>query len=218
MPLAAGRFSLGAALGLLLAAWVFTACAALLLRQTRHGGASLRHAGAAFWGMLLAHVGVGVFIVGVTMVKAYEVQRDATLKVGEQVEIAGWRLTLNEVAEVAGPNYMALRARVQAVREGEVSIVLTPEKRVYRMQAMPMTEAAIDHGLTRDLYVALGDAVDPRTWVVRVHVKPFVTWIWGGALLMAIGGLIAVADRRYRRVAIVASSPAAGWPRGEQAA
>jgi cytochrome c-type biogenesis protein CcmF len=83
---------------------------------------------------------------------------------------------------------------------------------------MPMTEAAIDHGLTRDLYVALGDAVDPRTWAVRIHVKPFVTWIWGGTLLMAIGGLIAVADRRYRRVAIVASSAAAGWPRGEQAA
>ncbi|HET9822278.1 MAG TPA: heme lyase CcmF/NrfE family subunit, partial [Burkholderiaceae bacterium] len=215
LPLAAGRLSAGVALGLFLAAWVFSAGLAVLLRQSRHGLRALGQSGLAFWGMVLAHLGVGVFIVGVTMVKGYEVQRETTLKVGEGVEAAGWRFTLRDVTEVPGPNYSALRARVEAVRDGGAApVVLQPEKRVYRQQAMPMTEAAIDHGLARDLYVALGEPVDPRTWALRVHVKPFVAWIWGGVVLMALGGLLALADRRYRRLA-GAHSALPAWARGE---
>ncbi len=198
LPWAAGRFSVGAAFGLFLAAWVFTGCAVLLLLQARHGMAALRHCGASFWGMLLAHAGVAVFIVGVTMVKGYEEQRDVKTRVGDHVEVAGWRFRLDSLGEVPGPNYVALRARFTVQREGSAAIVMAPEKRLYKVQQMPMTEAAIDSGFTRDLYVALGEALDDQTWTVRVHVKPFVDWIWGGAFLMAFGGLLAIGDRRYR--------------------
>jgi cytochrome c-type biogenesis protein CcmF len=156
---------------------------------------------------------VGVFVVGVTMVKGYEEQREATLKVGELIEMTGWRLTLRDVTEDRRPHYMPPRSRVD-VERGRSSLVLMPARRVYRTQAMPMTDAAIDHGLARDLSVAPGEPVDLRAWALRVRVKSFVAWIWGGAVLMALGGGLAAADRRYRRAANVpAESPA--WVRGE---
>jgi cytochrome c-type biogenesis protein CcmF len=198
LPLAAGRFSVGAAVGLFLAAWVFTGCAVLVLQQMRHGLAPLRRSGSSFWGMLFAHAGVAVFIVGVTMVRSYEEQRDIKMRIGDHVELAGWRFTLDGVGEAPGPNYVALRARFTVQRDGGTAFVMQPEKRLYKVQQMPMTEAAIDSGLTRDLYIALGEAIDDQTWTVRVHVKPFVDWIWGGTLLMALGGALAIGDRRYR--------------------
>jgi len=201
LPLAAGRFSLGVAFGLFLAAWVFSSSTVLLLDRTRGGWAALRHAGGGFWGMLVAHLGVGVFIVGVTMVRGYEVERDVKMNVGDQVEVAGMRFVFRSIGEHRGPNYMAARAVIEVQREGRAPLVLHPEKRVYKVQRMPMTEAAIDTGLTRDLYVALGDMQGPETWTLRVQVKPFVDWIWGGAFLMALGGAIAIADRRYRAAA-----------------
>jgi cytochrome c-type biogenesis protein CcmF len=197
-PVLAGRFSIGAAFGLFLAAWVFTSTTVLLLQQARHGAAALRRAGGSFWGMVVAHLGVAVFIVGVTMVRSYEEQHDVKMRVGDHVEAAGWRFTLDGLGEHQGPNYIALRARFSVTRDGGRPFTMAPEKRLYKVQQMPMTEAAIDSGLTRDLYVALGEALDEQTWTVRVHVKPFVDWIWGGAFLMALGGALAVADRRYR--------------------
>jgi cytochrome c-type biogenesis protein CcmF len=201
LPFAAGRFSVGAAFGLFLAAWVFTATAVLLLQQAQHGVAPLGRAGRSFWGMVLAHAGVAVFVVGVTMVNSYEQQRDVKMRIGDHVELAGWRFTLDALNEVPGPNYVALRGRFTVQREGQAAFTLAPEKRLYKVQQMPMTEAAIDTGFTRDLYVALGEAIDSDAWTVRVHVKPFVDWIWGGAFLMALGGLLAVGDRRYRLAA-----------------
>jgi len=202
IPLAAGRWSFGIAVGVFLAAWVVAASVVLLLQQTRHGGvAALARAPLHFWGMWLAHLGIAVFVIGVTMVKGYEVQRDVSLAVGEGVEVAGWRFTFAGVEEVAGPNYAALRARFSVVRPGVEPFVLAPEKRVYRVQQNPMTEAAIDHGFTRDIYVALGESIDAKTWTVRIHIKPFVNWIWWGAVLMALGGLLALSDRRYRLAA-----------------
>jgi cytochrome c-type biogenesis protein CcmF len=198
LPLAAGRFSVGAAFGLFLAAWVFSACALLVLQQARHGLAPLRRSGASFWGMLLAHLGIAVFIVGVTMVRSHEEQRDVKMRIGDHVELAGWRFTLDGLNEAPGPNYTALRARFTVQRNGGAAFVMQPEKRLYKVQQMPMTEAAIDSGLARDLYLALGEALDEQTWTVRVHVKPFVNWIWGGAFLMALGGVLAIGDRRYR--------------------
>ena len=200
LPLAAGRFSWGVAAGLLMAAWVFTSTAALLLARTRGAGlAQLGRSSRSFWGMVLAHLGLGVFIVGVTLVRGYEVERDVKMRVGDHVEVAGQRFTLQALNEVTGPNYVAVRATV-AVQPagGGAPLTMLPEKRLYKVQQMPMTEAAIDAGLTRDLYVSLGEALDETTWTVRIYVKPFVDWIWGGALLMALGGLWAVADRRYR--------------------
>ncbi|HET9977324.1 MAG TPA: cytochrome c-type biogenesis CcmF C-terminal domain-containing protein, partial [Burkholderiaceae bacterium] len=201
VPVAAGRFSFGAAFGLLLAAWVATSTALLLWRQRRHGQAALWRAGASFWGMVVAHLGVAVFIVGVTMVRSYEAQADVKMSIGDHVDLAGWRFTLDGLNEAPGPNYVALRAQITVTRDGAAPFTMQPEKRLYKVQSMPMTEAAIDTRIARDLYVALGEAIDEKTWTVRVHHKPFVTWIWGGAFIMALGAALAIGDRRYRLAA-----------------
>jgi len=212
LPWAAGHVSLGVVAGLFMAAWVFTSTAALLLARSRGGLAQLAHASRGFWGMVLAHLGIGVFIVGVTMVRGYETERDVKMVVGDHVEAGGYRFTLRSVGEVSGPNYMAARAAVEVQPPGGgTPFTLAPEKRIYKVQQMPMTEAAIDTGLTRDLYVALGEMLDERTWTLRVYIKPFVDWIWGGAALMALGGLVALADRRYR-VPVAQALPALAVP------
>jgi cytochrome c-type biogenesis protein CcmF len=208
LPLAMGHFSIGVALGLFLAAWVFSGTAVLLLQRSRSGGAQLLRSGRSFWGMVLAHVGVGVFIVGVTLVRGYETERDVKMSPGDHVEVGGYRFTFQGVAEANGPNYVAVRGRVQVQRDGDSPFFMHPEKRQYKVSQMPMTEAAIHAGLTRDLYVSLGEPLDDKTWTLRIQHKPFVDWIWGGALLMALGGLLTVADRRYR----IAVRPAAAAP------
>jgi cytochrome c-type biogenesis protein CcmF len=152
----------------------------------------------AFHGMALAHIGVAVFVVGVTLVKGYEAEKDVALKEGEAVELAGYRFQLDDVGAVNGPNYKSARATISVSRGGKAVRTLHPEKRVYTVQEMPMTEAAIDTGPLRDLYVALGDPVGKDAWLVRVHYKPFISWIWSGCLLMALGGFLAASDRRYR--------------------
>ncbi len=198
LPWAAGRFSTGVAVGLLLAGWVFASTAALLLQRSRSGLAQLGRSSRSFWGMVIAHLGVGVFIVGVTMVRGHETERDVKMAVGDHLEVAGHRFTFRGVHETTGANYVAVRAQIEVQREGGTPFVMTPEKRLYKVQQIPMTEAAIDAGLLRDLYVSLGEPLDEKTWTLRVYHKPFVGWIWGGALFMAIGGALAVADRRYR--------------------
>jgi cytochrome c-type biogenesis protein CcmF len=117
---------------------------------------------------------------------------------GETLEIAGYTLRLDRVEQVKGPNYGAVRATIDVTRAGKPVTVMHPEKRVYLVQNNPMTEAAIDSGFTRDLYVALGDPLGGDAWLVRAHYKPFVSWIWIGCLIMGIGGLLAATDRRYR--------------------
>jgi cytochrome c-type biogenesis protein CcmF len=102
------------------------------------------------------------------------------------------------VRDLQGPNYVAAQGLVEVTRDGKPVATMRPEKRVYRVQQNPMTEAAIDTGFTRDLYVSLGEPVDGGAWIVRVYFKPFVDWIWGGCVLMALGGLLAASDRRYR--------------------
>jgi cytochrome c-type biogenesis protein CcmF len=151
-----------------------------------------------FYGMLLAHLGVAVFIVGVTMVKGYEQEKDVRMQPGETVELGGYTFRLDGVEEVKGPNYGAARATIDVSRNGKTVNVMHPEKRVYFVQDSPMTEAAIDTGFTRDLYVSLGDPLGGGAWLVKVHYKPFVTWIWIGCLIMGLGGLLAATDRRYR--------------------
>ena len=150
--------------------------------------------------MLIAHAGIGVFIVGVTLVKGYETEKDVRMSVGDTVALGGHTFRFLGATEVKGPNYVAARGRIEVSRNGRIVRTLEPEKRHYTVQNQVMTEAAIDTGLVRDLYVALGEQVDGGTaWTVRVHVKPFVDWIWGGCALMALGGFIAICDRRYRR-------------------
>jgi cytochrome c-type biogenesis protein CcmF len=206
LPLVLGRWTPLLALGILLAMWLFAAGVVNLKdRVDRMHGATglprrqvLRQIPRGYWGMLLAHFGVGVFIVGVTIVRGYEVEKDVRMNVGDTVDAGGYQFRLDRLAQVKGPNYEATRGIVSVTRGGREVTTLKPEKRFYNVQQMPMTEAAIDTGLTRDLYVSLGEPLPGGAWVVRVYHKPFVDWIWGGAFLMALGGLIALTDRRYR--------------------
>ncbi len=210
------------ALSLLLAAWItLTSLLNIVQRvqSTRSGLsflAALARQPASFLGMHLAHIGVAVFVVGVTIVSGYQQEKDVKMEIGDTVELGGYTFKFNGIRQERGPNYQALVGDVDLIREGRVERKLQPEKRVYPTSGMPMTEAAIDVGLFRDIYVSLGEPIDKarpqHAWVVRVYVKPFVDWIWGGCLLMSLGGLLAMCDRRYRAVrresAVVAAQEA----------
>ena len=161
-------------------------------------------ASASFWGMHLAHFGIAVFVIGVTMVGGFQEEKDVRMTAGDAVSVGGYQLRLLGIREAMGPNYRAVVGDLELSKDGRVLRALHPEKRHYLSSSMPMTEAAIDTKLTRDIYVSLGEPLDKTVghelsaWSVRVYYKPFVSWIWGGCLLMAVGGFLAVADRRYR--------------------
>ena len=195
-PALAGAWSLGAAFGFSLAAWVVLGSLQHIVLRWRQPG----HIGAAYWGMQCAHIGMAVVVAGITGVKSFEVERDVRMGVGDVVTIAPYAFRLQGMGEVKGPNYRAVRADVEMLKNGQPIERLYPEKRRYFSTAMPMTEAAIDSGFMRDLYVSLGDPIDGPTpqWSMRVYYKPFVPWIWAGVLLMVLGGVLAAVDRRYR--------------------
>ena len=195
LPFLVGQWTPLVALGLLLAVWIF-ASSVFQIRERLRSGSVPR----SFWGMHLAHVGIAVFVVGVTMVKGHEVERDVRMAVGDSVTLGDYNFRLVGVDRVPGPNYIAQRGEVELSKDGKLLRRLNPEKRNYLSSQMPMTETAIDSGVTRDLYVSLGEPLDARgtVWSVRIYYKPFVMWIWGGCLLMAMGGALAASDRRYR--------------------
>jgi cytochrome c-type biogenesis protein CcmF len=155
----------------------------------------------SFQGMCVAHFGVAVFIIGVTMVSSYQIEKDMRMEVGDTVTMSGYTFRFDGVTTVKGPNYTAKRGQVLVTKGNSVVTTLFPEKREYTVQTMPMTEAAINTGLTRDLYASLGEPVSQGAWSVRIYYKPFVTWIWVGCFIMALGGLLATTDRRYRLMA-----------------
>ena len=214
-----GDLSWLSGLGLLMAYWIVATVFTDLWERVRPAGGvrasvlpRVRQLPRAMVGQSIAHLGIAVFILGVTIVKSYEVERDVKMKVGETTQIAGYTFTFRGVTDVAGPNYQAAQGTVTVAKGGREIAQLQPQKRVYRVQQNPMTEAAIDTGLTRDLYVSLGQPVGGQAWTIRVYYKPFITWIWGGCLVMALGGLLAASDRRYRtaRREARASNRAAG--------
>jgi len=165
--------------------------------------------------MLAAHAGLGVFVIGVTMVKGHELVQDVVLAPGQQAALGEYSFALQQLDDARGPNYTALRASVTVAREGQAVALLHPEQRRYTVAQDTMTEAAIDRGLWRDLYVSLGGSTGDGRWLLRIQLKPFVGWIWGGCVLFAIGGLLAASDRRYRtvRAAVRAMPPAQPAPR-----
>jgi cytochrome c-type biogenesis protein CcmF len=120
------------------------------------------------------------------------------MQVGDSTTVRGYTFTFKGTKELQGPNYVAVQGLMEVSHSGTKLTDLHPEKRIYRVQQNPMTEAAIDAGVTRDLYVSLGEQIESGAWIVRVYVKPFINWIWGGCMLMALGGFLAVTDRRYR--------------------
>lgn len=202
LPLVLGKWTSMIALGLLLAAWLIITGALDLRRRMGNEGTlmqRLKTPTRSYYGMQLAHLGIAVFIIGVTMVKGYETERDVRMDVGDTVQAGGYEFRFDGVTEVQGPNYVAAQGRVSVSRDGKFVTELNPEKRQYNASGMPMTEAAIRTGLLRDLYVSLGEPIpDSEAWAVRVYIKPFVDWIWAGCFLMALGGILAITDRRYR--------------------
>ena len=171
---------------------------------------------ASTWAMAVAHAGVGVFCIGVAGVKTLEVEVDAALGPGQSLSVSGYRMTLTDMGEFNGPNYRGVRAHIQVQPESGRAFDLHPEKRFYPVTQSVMTEAAIDSGLTRDVYVSLGEQLPDGRWTVKAWIKPFVDWIWAGCFLMALGGFMTLADRRYR--ARTAQDKAASqWPVGASA-
>ena len=187
--------------GVTLGFWALLSSLAYLVARVR-GSVNvwerLRTTPRASYGMLLAHIGIGVFILGVTLVKGYETTSEVRMRQGDTTTVGGYVFRFVDAQEVKGPNYIAVRATLEVTLNGDKVTTLQPEKRVYNVQTMNMTESAIDTGLFRDLYVALGEAISMDEWIVRVQHKPMVDWIWAGCLLMALGGMLAVSDRRYR--------------------
>jgi cytochrome c-type biogenesis protein CcmF len=214
-PFVLGRWTPMIGLGLLLGVWITASSLVELGRRlfAHRDRPWSRRIGAqplSVWGMLLAHLGVAVFVFGVTIVSGFQVERDLRMEPGQHTDIAGLTVRFDGVTDQRGPNYTAARGKVVLSRGGQVLATLHPERRVYTVTRMPMTETAIDRSFTRDLYVSLGEPLGDGAWSVRVYYKPLVGWIWGGCILMALGGLLAVLDRRYRRLprAAVETPPA----------
>ena len=193
IPLIMGQFTWLAGLGFLLAFWIIASGSLQILRQIKLGKPTR-----SFIGMQIAHLGIAIFVIGVTMVGAYQEEKDVRMLAGDTVSVGGYQIQLEGVELVPGPNYQAMRGTFTLSKNGATQATLYPEKRNYFSSTMPMTEAAIDIGLTRDLYVSLGEELGDKAWAVRVYYKPFVDWIWGGCLLMALGGILAMMDKRYR--------------------
>ena len=207
LPFVLGRWTPLVALGLFLALWIVATTAANLrqrLVSSHHRGllAKLAANSPSYYGMMLAHLGVAVFIVGVTLVKGYESEQDVKLSPGETVAAGSYEFKFLGVTPGPGPNYRALTGTVEVRKDGRLIETLRPEKRIYNASGQPMTIAAIATEFLGDRYVSLGEPLANQdiagAWGVRIYLKPFVDWIWSGAFLMALGGLIAISDRRYR--------------------
>jgi len=207
-----GEATLGSVVGLLMTFWIVTSVFAELWQRVRPAGgvrANVLHRlgqlPRATVGMMLAHIGVAVFVFGVTMVGTYDIERDVAMNPGDSTTVRGYTFTYQGAQAVQGPNYQAMRGHLVVTRDGQPVSDMYPEKRIYRVQRNPMTEAAIDSRIQGDLYVQMGEVIQGDKWLVRIWVKPFVSWVWFGCLLMGLGGLLAVTDRRYRARATSAS-------------
>jgi len=194
-PLAYGEFHIMTVIGLTGGIWVILSSLYQPVQRLRKNQTLSR----GMLGMTLAHIGVGVFAIGVTVTQTYRIEKDIALKPGQSVEVQGYQFLFAGTKPVAGPNYDAVEAEIVVTRDGRPVTTLHPQKRTYRVQTMPMTESGIHVNWNRDLLVAMGDDLGAGSWSMRVQYKPMVRYIWFGALIMCIGGIIAVTDRRYRR-------------------
>jgi len=190
--------------GLMMALWISTTVVAALAERFKGRSmmSGLRSTPRGFYGMILGHIGIAFFIVGMTMVSLYEVEKDLRMAPGDSFEMAGYTFTFNGVRHIDGPNYRAARGDFYVTNEEGFKVEMTPEKRIYLVQQNPMTEAAIDAGFTRDLFIALGEEIgEDNSWAIRMYYKPYIRWIWLGAIIMSIGGLLSATDKRYRQMA-----------------
>ena len=203
LPFVIGGWKWRASLGLLLFCWIVATSLQNIWTRLRSQSGQLglmsriKAAPRSYYGMQLAHIGVAVFIAGVTVVTSYQTEKDVKMNIGDTVSVGGYEFRLNNLAQYQGPNFQAVRADMEVTKNGAPVAVMHPEKRAFTVSGNATSETAIDRSVWRDLYLSLGDEVPGGGWTVRVYHKPLVNWIWGGALLMAIGGGFAVTDRRY---------------------
>ena len=192
-----GRISIMLFVGCAAAFWIIVSALIPIARSLRRekGAAGISR---SVLGMSLAHLGVGLFVIGVTVVTAFGVESDRALRPGESIDVAGYEFEMRQLRNVQGPNFSAIEAEVEIRKDGEYVATVRPQKRQYLVQQSPMTEAGIRAGLDKDLFVALGDQLGDGGWSVRVQYKPLIRLIWLGSLIMALGGIVAVSDRRYR--------------------
>jgi cytochrome c-type biogenesis protein CcmF len=187
--------------GIVVALWILFSSLSTFyefLRQRQDKLTALRHAPFGFYGMTLAHIGIAITIVGITVTTQHSVDLHKRMVVGEQVEFAGHVFLLEAIKTIPGPNYTATEAVVKVSKDNKHITTLRSQKRTYFAREMPMTEAGIDWGMIRDLYVSLGEPLGDGAWSLRLYHKPFIRWIWFGAIFMTLGGLLSTADRRYR--------------------
>ncbi len=195
-----GRSALGP-MGLFLAAWLVSGAAVDLWSRTGRGQgrlARLWRLPRADWGKAVAHAGLGVTMAGIAAMMAWQAEDIRVMQTGDTAEIAGYTLRLDAVRQEQGPNYLATVAVLTLGRDGREIATMRPEKRIYPVAAMPTTEAALHNGFLRDIYVAIGDPQEGGGWAVRSYYKPLANWIWGGSILMALGGFLSLSDRRFR--------------------
>lgn len=211
--------SILAPIGVALAVWVIAGALADLWSRTGRGPVGgrmgrLTRLPRADWGKTVAHIGLGITILGISALTAWQQEDIRVVQVGEAFSVGAYGIELTDVQKVQGPNYSATLAAITVTKGGREVAVLHPEKRFYPVANMPTTEAAIDNGVFRDLYLVIGDPQDAGGWAVRTYVKPFANWIWAGAILMSLGGMLSLSDRRYRVAAGArkARTPTAAMP------
>ncbi len=195
-----GRTSLLLIVGCATALWIIFSSLVQPIRSLRREKGSAGITRSAL-GMSVAHLGMGFFVLGVTVVSAFSIESDRAMRVGQSLEVGGYEFEMQQLRDVEGPNYSAIEALIEIRKDGEFVANVRPQKRQYLVQKSWMTEAGIHATWNKDLFVALGDQLGQGSWSVRIQYKPLIRFIWFGALIMAIGGLIAVSDRRYRLLA-----------------
>jgi cytochrome c-type biogenesis protein CcmF len=205
VPFAMGKITLMTAVGVFLGVWVVSTTLILLinrikLRQQTSPNLiqNLKGIPLAFYGMLLAHFGIGIFILGVTLVKGFESEQDLRMEVNDVAKVGALSFKFEGAQEIPGPNYTSSQGKFTVSQADKEIAILHPEKRFYPVQGSMMTEADIHTGVIKDLYVSLGEPIENGAWSVRIYIKPFVQWIWAGCIIMALGGLLALLDKRYR--------------------
>ncbi|HHT7764266.1 heme lyase CcmF/NrfE family subunit [Pasteurella multocida] len=195
------KLTVSAVLGTMMAVFIVLLSVYELQQRATHRSAfwsGLTKLSRSHWGMVLAHLGVAMSVWGIAFSQNYSIERDVRMNVGDSVQIADYQFTFQGITEANGPNYLGGKAQVDIRRNGQVEAILFAEKRFYTVSKMTMTEAAIDWGFTRDIYVALGENLGQDAWALRLYYKPFIRWIWFGGVFMALGGLLCMFDRRYR--------------------
>tara|TARA_R110002072_G_scaffold172728_5_gene327087 strand:- start:33791 stop:35731 length:1941 start_codon:yes stop_codon:yes gene_type:complete len=198
------EFHFGAFVGLFLFSWIVLISLKDMLDKAKSSKGlvyGLRRLKPAYYGMMLGHIGFAITLLGVAMVSIESDERDIRLSVGDQAQVQNYIFKFESMEKIEGPNYLADRAYFSVFDKDSNKLIaaLKPEKRIYLAKNTPMTEAAIDPGITRDLYVALGERLEGGAWAVRIQIKPFIRWIWFGSLIMGLGGILAVSDKRYRK-------------------